>query len=519
MGQFDSREMVSFEEFSKGIISVYNEEQLIKITANTLKAIFGGYYYCIRLFSEREKRITLTLAEGPVIHSELQPMRIKENTAKKMQVYRSDDTYYGVVEYTEKYHHIFKDTSDGTGTPVVFKGELLGLINLESPSGFLKPEDKLLMILFANQLAVSVNNIRLLNRTDVYRRFLYGIIDNAAVLISVVDSDGKIVLINKFFKDRVQMEFRDIIGQPVMGFFPASQRLKLHRAFLRLKSENLDHINLNLMFKQGDREFNMNMTLSPLKDEAGELQHIVAIGMDMTEFLDLKSQYEDSRKLATIGEFVSQISHELNNPITSIKVYSEYIKKRLQSHTYAESDILEKVERIENTIDRIQYFVKSIVSYAKPFSEERERVKLANILNQALYFCQYLIEKNNIETVMTVDQSIFLMCYPNQLIQTIVNLITNAINAMPEGGSLTIGAKLEGEKVIVSISDTGYGMSEETRKKIFEPFFSTRKSEGGIGLGLTIVRNAVLAHNGNIEVESEVGKGTTFRIILPYEND
>jgi len=519
MSQSDSNEILRFEEFSKGIISVYNEEQLIKITANTLKAIFGGYYYCIRLFSEREKRITLTLAEGPVIHSELQTIRIKENTAKKMQVYRVDGSYSSVVQYTERYHHIFRDTTDGTGTPIVYKGELLGLINLESPSGFLRPEDKLLMILFANQLAVSVNNIRLLNRTDTYRRFLYGIIDNATVLISVVDSEGKIVLINKYFKDRVQMEFRDIIGKPVIGFFPASQRLKLYRAFLRLKNEKIDHINLNLMFKQGDKELNMSMNLSPLRDESGELQHIVAIGMDMTDFLDLKSQYEDTRKLATIGEFVSQISHELNNPITSIKVYSEYIRKRLQSRNYAESDILEKVERIETTIDRIQYFVKSIVSYAKPFSEERERVKLANILNQALYFCQYLIEKHNIETVMTVDQSIFFVCYPNQLIQAIVNLVTNAINAMPDGGSLTIDGKQDGDKVIITISDTGCGMSEEVKKKIFEPFFSTRKAEGGVGLGLTIVKNAILAHNGIIEVESEPGKGSTFRIILPYEND
>ncbi len=512
-----SSELSSFEEFSKGIISVYNEEQLLRITANTLKAIFGGYYYSIRLFSENERRITSTIAEGPVNHSELQIIRIKENTAKKMGVYKTGGLYSQVVEYTEKYHHIFRDTSDGTGTPVVYKGELVGIINLESPSGALKPEDKLLMILFANQLAVSVNNIRLLGRTETYRKFLYGIIDNAGVLISVVDADGKVVLINRFFKEKVGKEFREIIGQPVAGFFPASERLKLHRAFLRLKSEKLDRVNLSLFFRQGDREFNMNMTLTPLRDSVGELQYIVAIGMDVTEFLDLKTQYEDARKLATIGEFVSQISHELNNPITSIKVYAEYVKKRLSSGNFSVQDISEKIERIETTIDRIQYFVKSIVTYARPFSEEKERVRLANLFNQALYFCQYLIEKKEIETVMSVDQSIFLTCYPNQLSQVIVNLISNAVQAMTEGGRLNIEAKAENDTVVISISDTGKGMPEEVRKKIFDPFFSTRKSEGGVGLGLTIVKNAIAAHNGRIEVESEVDKGTTFRIYLKYE--
>ncbi|MGC9044476.1 MAG: ATP-binding protein, partial [Myxococcota bacterium] len=476
MDFMSSIEFLRFEEFSKGIISVYNEEQLIRITANTLKAIFGGYYYSIRLFSEREKKITSTIAEGPVIHSDLSIIRIKENTARKMGVYHSPEYYGEVVQYTEKYHHIFRDTMDGTGTPVVFKGELMGIINLESPDSELRPEDKLLMILFANQLAVSVNNIRLLYRTEIYRKFLYGIIDNAGVLISVVDADGKVVLINRFFKDKIGMEFRDIIGRPVIGFFPASERLKLYRAFLRLKSEKIERVNLTLLSKQEGREFSMNMTLSSLKDAAGELQYIVAIGMDVTEFLDLKSQFEDARRLATIGEFVSQISHELNNPITSIKVYSEYVKKRLSSGNFAVSDISEKIERIETTIDRIQYFVKSIVTYAKPFSEERERVKLANLFNQALYFCQYLIEKKEIETVMRVDQNIFLNCYPNQLSQAIVNLITNAIQAMEKGGRLNIDGKLEDGMVVITVSDTGKGMSEEVKKKVFEPFFSTRKA-------------------------------------------
>ncbi len=513
----NSTELVSFEEFSKGIISVYNEEQLIRITANTLKAIFGGYYYSIRLFSGQEKRITSTIAEGPVIHSELSVIRIKESTARKMRIYHTSGFDAGIVEYSPEYHHIFRDTVDGTGTPVVYKGEFMGIINLESPSGTLRPGDKLLMILFANQLAVSVNNIRLMSRTEKYRKFLYGIIDSAGVLISVVDNDGKIVLINRFFKDKVGKEFREIVGQPVIGFFPASERLKLHRAFLRLKSEKIDRLNLNLLFRQEGCEFSMNMTLTPLKDSAGELQHIVAIGMDVTEFLDLKNQYEDARKLATIGEFVSQISHELNNPITSIKVYAEYVKKRLSSENFSVSDIAEKIERIETTIDRIQYFVKSIVTYAKPFSEDKERVKLANLFNQALYFCQYLIEKKEIETVMSVDQSIFLTCYPNQLLQAIINLISNACHAMNEGGRLSIEVKSENNMVIISVSDTGKGMPEDVKNKIFDPFFSTRKPEGGVGLGLTIVRNAILAHNGRIEVESEVDKGTTFRIYLKDE--
>lgn len=511
-----SADIANFEEFSKGIISVYTEDQLIKITANTLKAIFGNYYYCIRLFSSIENRITSTIAEGPIIHSELPIIKIKKSTAIKMNIYNKDGISK-LVEFTDGYHRIFKNTTDGTGTPIVFKGDLLGIINLESPSGNLMVEDKLLMILFANQLAVSVNNLRLLNRTETYRKFLYGIIDNAGVLVSVVDFEGKILLVNKYFKERVEKDFGDIIGQPVISFFPASERLKLYRAFLRLKEGGLEHINLNIFFKEKDRQIDLSMTLSPLRDEKGELEHIVAIGMDMTEFLNLKSQYEDSRKMATIGEFVSQISHELNNPITSIKVYSEYVRKCLASGRFSETDIREKVDRIETTIDRIQYFVKSIVTYAKPFSEERGHAKLANILQQALYFCQYLIEMKRIETVISVDQGIFLNCFPNQLQQAVVNLITNAIQAMDEGGRLTIEARKDGRYIIISIGDTGAGISKEQKEKIFEPFFSTRKADGGVGLGLTIVRNAILSHGGRIEVESEEGKGSTFRIILPDE--
>lgn len=516
--EFGNRpDLTTFEEFSKGILSVYNEEQLIRITANTLKAIFNGYYYCIRLFSESEKRITSVIAEGPVLHPELKVIKIKESTARKMGLLRAPDLFSGLIEYTEKYHHIFKETIDGTGTPIVYKGELLGLINLESPSGFLRPEDKLLMILFANQLAVSVNNIRLLDRTERYRKFLYGTIDNAGVYIAVVDAEGRVVLINRFFKERINKEFREIIGQIVTTFFPASERLKLYRAFLRLKNENSDRVNLSLLFRQEGQDINLNMTLTPLRDESKDLQYIVAIGVDVTELLDLKSQYEGARKLATLGEFVSQISHELNNPITSIKVYAEYIKKRLSSENFSINDLKERVERIENTIDRIQYFVKSIVTYAKPFSENRERVRLSNLFNQALYFCQYLIEKREIETIISVEQEIFLTCYPNQLLQAIVNLITNAIQAMPDGGRLTVEGKKVDNAVIITVSDTGKGMSEDVKKRIFEPFFSTRKAEGGVGLGLTIVKNAIDAHNGTIEVESEEGKGTTFRIIIKDE--
>ncbi len=242
-----------------------------------------------------------------------------------------------------------------------------------------------------------------------------------------------------------------------------------------------------------------------------------------SEVQTLTSQMVQAEKLASLGQIAAGMVHELNNPLTSIVAYSDYLTKRWAARTGAvDPDELERLRRIGESAHRLLRFTRDLVSYARPSSEVPVPVTLHGVIEKALTFCEHVLVEAGVKVDRRFAEDVSqVRGMPEQLTQVFVNLVTNACHAMPRGGQIAISTELpsarggESPCVRIVVSDTGDGISEENLGRIFAPFFTTKTDGRGTGLGLSIVKSIVEGHGGHIEVTSEVDRGTRFVIALP----
>lgn len=232
---------------------------------------------------------------------------------------------------------------------------------------------------------------------------------------------------------------------------------------------------------------------------------------------EIEEHMIQTQKLATLGQFAAGILHELNNPLTSISVYSDYLLKKAEQQKADEKDI-EKLRRIADSSQRILMLTRSLVTYARPAVEPPGLLSIHEVLDEAVVFCDHVISEHNtlIEKKYTARLPL-VFGIRGQLHQVFINLITNACQAMTHGkGRITLASEKTSDDVVgIKISDTGEGIETKMLERIFDPFFSTKSQDKGTGLGLSIVRTLVQQHHGTIRVTSTPAVGTSFEITLP----
>jgi len=224
-----------------------------------------------------------------------------------------------------------------------------------------------------------------------------------------------------------------------------------------------------------------------------------------------------AEKLATLGQLAAGMVHELNNPLTSILAYTDFLTKKASTRAPVDEQEREKLRRISESAQRMLRFTRDLVQYARPI-DVRGPVVISSVIETALSFCEHLIE----ETKVTVDRRLGHGVLPvrgasEQLAQVFVNLFTNACHAMPHGGKLIITTEVAADEswIRVGVEDTGHGIEGAMLSQVFEPFFTTKSDGRGSGLGLSIVKSIVEQHEGTIEVESDTSRGTRFLVTLP----
>jgi two-component system, NtrC family, sensor kinase len=235
---------------------------------------------------------------------------------------------------------------------------------------------------------------------------------------------------------------------------------------------------------------------------------------------DLRRHAAHREKLAELGKVVLGVAHELNNPVTSILAYTEYLIRKAGRGGLDRADI-ERLTRIQEAAERIRGFSRDLLAYARPSAEPPVPLSIHDVLERSLEFCEHILlpERFTIERAFADVPPV--LGIDGQLAQVFVNLFTNAVNAMGEGGTLRVETSLHdtGRAIHVVVSDTGCGLSEESLSRIFEPFFTTRAGGGGTGLGLSIVRGIVESHRGRVWAERREGTGAAFHVTLPVAPD
>jgi len=242
-------------------------------------------------------------------------------------------------------------------------------------------------------------------------------------------------------------------------------------------------------------------------------------------YQDLKEVQEQivwTEKLASLGKLAATIAHEINNPLAGVLNYIRLIIKQLSRNNFSHEkleDISRYLKIMESETARCGDIVKDLLAFARRTKITMESNNIEDIINKTLNLISHELEMKELQVRKNIAPNLpKVKCDFKQIQQVLLNLLYNASEAMPSGGTLTITAnKADGAKALieVAISDTGCGISEKDMENIFEPFFTTKEEGKGVGLGLSVVYGIIARHNGTISVESEPGKGSTFTIRLP----
>jgi signal transduction histidine kinase len=269
-----------------------------------------------------------------------------------------------------------------------------------------------------------------------------------------------------------------------------------------------------------DTAYRNNAELQKARDELALLNgQLEARVRDRTEELARRNQeisatYQQlwqSAKLATLGELTASVAHELNNPLQTVSLRIESLSRRFSDDQGAR----EALSVVEKELDRMAHLVQNLLQLSRKGEQRIATVNAAEELEKTLELLQYHLRTCGIETIKDFQPGIpLLRADPEQLQQAFLNLFTNACDAMPSGGTLTLRVH-GGANVVIDIIDTGTGIAADDLPRVMETFFTTKPPGKGTGLGLPICRRIVEAHGGSISIESEPGRGTTVRIVLP----
>lgn len=284
--------------------------------------------------------------------------------------------------------------------------------------------------------------------------------------------------------------------------------------------------------KNGDMYYEL-ACISPIKNPEGTITNYLAIKEDITHYKRMEEEKEKLReqlyhaqKLDSVGRLAGGIAHDFNNILMAIVGYGNLLQEELKGSDKAGAFL----DQILRSAEKAGRLTKGLLAFSRKQPSNPVPANLNELLRQAEGFLSRLIREDIELRVELTDKKCVVMADGGQLEQVLMNLATNARDAMPEGGVLGISTNIEemddafisvhgygkaGRYALISVSDTGTGMDEKTREKIFEPFFTTKETGKGTGLGLAIVYGIVIQHNGYINVYSEPGRGTTFRIYLP----
>jgi PAS domain S-box-containing protein len=257
------------------------------------------------------------------------------------------------------------------------------------------------------------------------------------------------------------------------------------------------------------RAVDVEVSTARFVDEEGPA--ILAMLRDISERKRLQEQLRKTERIAELGTLASGMAHEIGTPMNVILGRAEYLMDRV-----TEEPVKKGLQTIVTQVERITKVMNQLLTFARRNAPERCPLDLRGTIEAGMELFQERLARSQIQVELAwADDCPLALADPDQMSQVFINLVMNAVHAMPDGGMLRIGLAPEKQMVKLTIADTGHGIPRDVVEKVFEPFFTTKEFGQGTGLGLTVVKGIIEEHQGSIVVESAEGKGTTFTILLP----
>jgi PAS domain S-box-containing protein len=330
--------------------------------------------------------------------------------------------------------------------------------------------------------------------------------------IQITDASGKMIYVNPAFEKVSGFTKEELIGRN-------PRVLNSGRHSREFWKSVWDHITARKVWvgevenrRKDGSPFHTELVISPIVDGNGHIVGFLGAHRDITEVKILEQQLVRSQKMESIGTLAAGIAHEVGNPLTSISSLVQVIQR-----TTADEFAKEKLELIKDQINRIARIIRDLVDFSRPSSYVIKPTDVNKVIREALNIVQYGKKVKDIAfTLELADDLQSLPVVPDQLAQVFINILMNAVDSLDgKPGSIWIQSRIDDEVVEVVVKDTGKGIAPDDREKIFEPFFTTKAVGKGTGLGLWVSYGIVQSFGGDIEVDSDLGRGSTFRISLP----
>ena len=414
--------------------------------------------------------------------------------------------------------------------PLVHEDEPLGLLEVVLPAGYGNPAHDVVVVvsqilapvIAATELSQDLASEVALRTREVQaqRNFAARIIDSLPVGLYVIDRGYRIRAWNRKRETGTQGVSReDALGREVFDVLDRQPRDLLKSEFDRVfATGELQQVETESQVSGEARYY--RITKIPMRLDGDDISHVITIGEDVTEWRMAQHRLAQTEKLAAVGQLAAGVMHEINNPLATILACSEALHRQNEDVAApARQARQEYLEIIEKEVQRCQRIVEGLLDFSRPKARDKRPVDVNELVEQTLFLLKHHERFKRLAVVRQLGASLPRVSGdPERLIQSFMALMLNAMDAMNSRGTLTVRSSVNPERadeVLIEFIDTGAGIQPEDLTKIFEPFYTTKPQGRGTGLGLSICYGIIADHRGRIQVESQVGVGSDFKVYLP----
>ncbi|MBN2017335.1 MAG: GAF domain-containing protein, partial [Candidatus Cloacimonetes bacterium] len=511
-------QLLSLQKLSKKTTSTLNLRKLLQIiSTNALKITRASHGMLLLIDSECEYLKVVSLKGYKGISKKNCKIRIGEGivgwvTEKGIPLLVND------VRKEPKYIEVIQEIKSELAVPLISEEKVLGALGVSSTENAAFSQDDLeLLMIFASHAATLIKNARLYEEIITERNFAENIIESSPNGFFTVGLDRKISAINPMAEEIFNVHKTAIMGRRVSEVFEIDIVDIVESA---LTSESIIS-DKEIIAKRKDGSYIiLGVSSSLLRSHAGSVIGVLVIVRDLTDLKKTEDLIRRMDRVSSLGQLSAGIAHEIRNPLASINFNVQMLSKKLS--------LDEKLQDIMDDtligINRIKRLVKGIHDFAKPGSTLVHKGNINNVIVDSISLLDSQLKKKKIKTYVNLQEEIPSVIFdPLKMQQVFINLIINAMEAMPEGGILKITSRIENNykndagQLVIYFTDNGIGIPSQNYSKIFDPFFTTKPE--GTGLGLSITHKILEQHNALIDAESIEKKGTTFIIKFPINTD
>ena len=441
-------------------------------------------------------------------------METKVVTTGEPILVKNFDSHPGLTEIDRK---VTKRMGRGCTmyVPLKIKGDVIGILGVDKKYGEREIDDNEFesLSILANYASIIIENSKLLQDLMDEKKFSENVLKSSVNGILTVGIEGRITSLNPAIEKAFRVKKEDVFDRLIWDVFASPEWVRNTKNIVA-KRVNIKGWEFSLKTKERDEAI-LNISTSHITNEAGSLVGFTFLVQDVTTEKRRDQYLQRVNRLVSLGELAAGVAHEIRNPLTGIGVVLDILGRKKRSKAE-----LELISDAKGEIVRLEKLISDLLTFARPRDLNFDLVDLRAVIMSIFCLVKEQCDQKRIKPTVKVSDDLERLFLDRERVkQGLLNIVINAINAMPDGGELTIEAvncKNEadgGVAVKIVISDTGIGISDENKNRIFDPFFTT--SNEGTGLGLSITHSIVKEHDGSIRVESEEGRGTEFTIILP----